>query len=185
MTITELGAIGEFVGAIVVVVTLIFLTRQIRQSTVQQKREETISVQRGQNEIISQFMDPMIGRAYVRTADGDLAVSVEDRMVGITWVVQYLNHFQIVYDLYHDGTLSRERYEIWERFAVGMVAPKGILSWWEEEAGKLAFSQDIRELIDRKLRDSANPPTRMNEHWTHFTTEAWNDSSGRNGEPGS
>jgi hypothetical protein len=185
MTITELGAIGEFVGAIVVVVTLIFLTRQIRQSTVQQKREETISVQRGQNEIISQFMDPMVGCAYVRTADGDLAVSIEDRMVAITWVLQYLNHFQIVYDLFHDGTLSRERYEIWERFAVGIVAPKGISAWWEEEDGKLAFSQDIRELIDRKLCDRANPPTPMNEHWTHFTTQAWNDNSGRSGKPGS
>ncbi len=33
MTIMELGAIGEFIGAIVVVVTLIYLAIQMRQNT--------------------------------------------------------------------------------------------------------------------------------------------------------
>ena len=34
-TIQDLGAIGEFVGAFAVVVTLIYLTLQVRQSTAQ------------------------------------------------------------------------------------------------------------------------------------------------------
>ncbi len=33
MTLTELGALGEFVGAIAVVVTLVYLAIQIRQNT--------------------------------------------------------------------------------------------------------------------------------------------------------
>ena len=33
MTIMELGALGEFVGAIAVVITLIYLTLQLRQNT--------------------------------------------------------------------------------------------------------------------------------------------------------
>ena len=33
MTIIELGALGEFVGAIAVVATLVYLTAQIRHST--------------------------------------------------------------------------------------------------------------------------------------------------------
>ncbi|NIU08761.1 hypothetical protein GWN42_09780, partial [candidate division KSB1 bacterium] len=33
MTLTELGAIGEFVGGIAVVLTLVYLAVQIRQST--------------------------------------------------------------------------------------------------------------------------------------------------------
>ena len=177
MTITELGAIGEFIGSIVVIVTLIYLARQVRQNTAQQKREETISVQRGQNEVIAHLMNPEVARAYVRAADGDIPASVEDRMLAVTWVLQYLNHFQIVYDLFHDGTLDRERYEIWEGFAVSMIAPKGIRTWWEAEAGKLAFTRQVRDLIDRKLHDTANPPTPFNEMWTHFTTQAWNAES--------
>ena len=173
MTITELGAIGEFIGSIVVIVTLIYLARQVRQNTVQQKREETVSVQRGQNEVIGHFLDPAIARAYVRTADGDIPVSVEDRMVATTWVLQYLNQFQIVYDLFHDGTLDQERYELWEGFAVSIVAPKGIRRWWDEESGKLAYTREIHELIDQKLNDAVKPATPINEMWTHFNSQGW------------
>jgi hypothetical protein len=58
MTIVELGALGEFFGSIVVVVTLVYLAIQVRQNTAHQKREETVSIQRGQNAVFSQMSDP-------------------------------------------------------------------------------------------------------------------------------
>ncbi len=47
MTVIELGALGEFLGSIVVMFTLIYLAVQVRHNTAQQKREETVSIQRG------------------------------------------------------------------------------------------------------------------------------------------
>ena len=44
MTIFELGALGEFVGAIAVVGTLIYLAVQIRQNTLQ-IRDNVLSLQ--------------------------------------------------------------------------------------------------------------------------------------------
>lgn len=44
-----IGAVGEALGSIAVLVTLIYLAIQIRQNTAQQKREELISIQHGQN----------------------------------------------------------------------------------------------------------------------------------------
>jgi hypothetical protein len=43
MTISELGSIGEFVGAIGVVVTLIYLAYQIRQNTTQLKQNASMA----------------------------------------------------------------------------------------------------------------------------------------------
>ena len=40
MTIMELGALGEFIGSIGVIVTLFYLAVQIRQNTAQQKKIE-------------------------------------------------------------------------------------------------------------------------------------------------
>jgi hypothetical protein len=173
VTITELGAIGEFVGAIVVIATLVYLSIQVRQNTAQQKREETISVQRGQNEVIRHLMDPDIAGAYVRAADGDIPVSGRDRTVAITFVLLYVIQFQIVYDLHKDGNLQSDRYDLWEGFAVSIVAGKGIRRWWDEESGRLAFTSPVRDLIDQKLRDTANPPLPIREMWSHFDAEAW------------
>ena len=58
MIIIELGAIGEFVGSIVVTVMLVYLAVQVRQNTAQQMREETVSITRGQNQVIAQLTDP-------------------------------------------------------------------------------------------------------------------------------
>ena len=38
MTIMELGAIGEFIGSIAVLATLVYLALQVRKNTAQQKR---------------------------------------------------------------------------------------------------------------------------------------------------
>ncbi|MHC4138091.1 MAG: hypothetical protein ACYS0K_24390 [Planctomycetota bacterium] len=173
MTIVELGALGEFFGSIVVVVTLVYLAIQVRQNTAHQKREETVSIQRGQNAVVSQMSDPDLVRAWVRTADGDIPASVEDRSRAIIWVIQYLNQFQIVYDLYHDGTLDAERYELWESIAISIVACRGIRTWWEAESGKLGFMPKVRARIDQKLPDTTDPPIPWNKVWSIFTTEAW------------
>lgn len=177
MTIIELGAFGEFIGSILVMLTLVYLAVQVRQNTAQQKREETVSIQRGQNQVIAQLGDPAMVRAYVRAADGDIVATVEDRSRAITWVIQYLNHFQIVYDLHHDGTLDEERYQLWEMWAVRIVASKGIQEWWEAESGKLGFMPEVRALIDRKLADTVDPPIPLNKTWSIFTTEAWDSSA--------
>jgi hypothetical protein len=93
------------------------------------------------------------------------------------WVIQYLNHFQIVYDLYHDGTLGEERYRLWEMWAIRMVASKGLRHWWDAESGKEGFMPEVRDLIDRKLDDPVDPPIPLNETWSIFTTAAWESSA--------
>ena len=175
MTLADLGALGEFISSLAVILTLGYVALQIRQNTAQQTREETLSIQHGQNSVIAQLMDPVVMRAYVRAADGNLSASVEDRAQAIIWVLQYLNHFQIVYDLYHNGSLEEERYKLWEGFAVGMVASKGIRAWWDGESGRLAFIPRVRDLIDERLNDTENPPAPITEMWSVFSSDAWRD----------
>jgi len=177
MTVTELGSLGEFIGSIVTIGTLVYIAIQVRQNTAQQKREETVSIQHGQNSVMAQMQDPLNARAYARMAAGDGVASTADRARRtIIWLIQYLNHFQIVHDLHEDGNLDDERYRLWEGFAIRLVAPKGIREWWDGESGKLAFMPEVRDLIDQKLEDKADPPLPMNEMWSIFAAEAWEEN---------
>jgi hypothetical protein len=171
-----IGAVGEVLGAIGVIATLAYLAIQIRQNTSQQKREELVSIQHGQNTVIAQLRDPRVFGAYVRTAGGRDS-SIEDRGTSFAWVVQYLNHFQVVHDFYRSGSLDEEQYQLWAGFAVAIVAPVGIRRWWEGEDGRLAFHSEVREMIDQRLNDAANPPLPLTEMWTQFSPEAWESVS--------
>lgn len=177
MTITELGALGEFVGSILTLATLVYLAIQIRQNTAQQKREELVSIQHGQNEVVGQLRDPLVFGGYVRAASGK-APSIEDHGVSFAWVVQYLNHFQIVHDFYRSGSLDEEQYQLWAGFAAAVVAPPGIRRWWEEENGRLAFHSEVRDMIDRRLQDEANPAISLTDMWTVFSPDAWERAAG-------
>ena len=172
MTLGELGAIGEFFGSILTLVTLVYLATQIRQNTAQQKREELLSIQHGQNQVLSQMMDPKTIGAWVRgSADPD--ASAEDRAVAVMWVIQYLNHFQVVDDLHRNGAIDEESYQLWAGYAVGMLVPEAMRRWWTEEDGRLGFHSDVRELIDRRLADRDDPPVSVLEMWSAWNPEEW------------
>ncbi len=157
---------------IAIVVTLIYLSTQIRQNTAQQKREELVSIQHGQNAVVSQLQDPRVMGGYVRTA-AERNPSIQDRAACFSFVVQYLNHFQVVHAIHKNGALDDEQYQLWARFAVAITAPKGVQQWWYEENGRLGFQQEVRDLIDGRLEDRANPPVPITEMWGQFDGDEW------------
>ena len=55
LTITELGALGEFLSSVVTLVTLVYPAVQIRMNTAQQESEEMIPIQHGQNRVIARL----------------------------------------------------------------------------------------------------------------------------------
>ena len=180
MTIEQLGAIGEFVGSLLTLVTLAYLAVQVRQNTAQQRREEIVAIHHGQNDVVRQLQDPAVIGGYVRTAT-EMSPSIEDRGASFSWVVQYLNHFQIVHEIHKAGGISDEHYELWKGFAVAIVAPSGIQLWWDGENGRMGFHSDVREAIDAALRDEANPPVPLTEMWTQFMGPAWAEAASRGG----
>jgi len=175
MNVQDLGSIGELIAAIATLATLIYLAVQIRQNTAQQRREELVSIQHGQNTIVTQLRDPAVIGGYVRTAE-ERNPSIEDKAAAFSWVVQYLNHFQIVEELHRNGVLGEEQFDVWTAVAVSIVAPKGIWRWWNEEGLRLGFHSEVRELIERKISDADNPPVPITELWSAFSPEAWNQS---------
>ena len=57
MTIQDWGAVSEIVGAIAVIITLIYLAVQIRQNTSQIRNEGHARITESYNEILSQLLD--------------------------------------------------------------------------------------------------------------------------------
>ena len=76
MTVIELGALGEFIGSIVVMLTLIYLAVQVRQNTAQQKREETVSIQRTGLEAALRIGSKLVLASLLASKPGVLALAM-------------------------------------------------------------------------------------------------------------
>ena len=94
MNIMELGAIGELVGAIAVIGSLLYLALQVRQGTEQARQTNLIErgranreMQRGVNEIYLGALDSEIQRIYSAALTNFTSISNHDKKAGRLGVV--------------------------------------------------------------------------------------------------
>ena len=78
MTLLELGALGEFVGAIVVVVTLGYLAVQIRQSTHQMEENRKLALAQ-----TYQMRADALQEMLVRAAESDRIGPIITKLTGL------------------------------------------------------------------------------------------------------
>jgi hypothetical protein len=140
-----LGAVGEVVGAIAVVVTLLYLTVQLRQNT----RTVEHSIQRGVHEDAAEWMyklveNPELTELYRSGLRGD-DLSSNDRLrfafllslMFLHWDHAYTSGaFDVVNNANIPGILAR---------------PGGAASWEMATSGYMALNPDFVEHVNRLL----------------------------------
>ncbi len=169
MSIMELGALGEFVGAFAVVATLIYLALQIRQNSamLEQNHEfSRASILQGSNVMYSTFRglvagDAGLARIYSRALseealEDDEAIRFEAYLeMYFAWVETLLNHLPT-------GLLFAEFKDMSEMDALANLKPyilkvlrtKVGASWWQSELTRANFTPSLIRLIDTFLRES-------------------------------
>ena len=90
-----IGAIGEIIGAILVLITLIFLSSQLRQNTIALQQQSSRSSASALQQVSASMMDPNVSgnvsKAYAEI-DPDLSISQTVQLEHM--MMQYLLVFQ-------------------------------------------------------------------------------------------
>jgi hypothetical protein len=168
MTIMELGALGEFVGAIAVVVTLAYLAVQIRQNTHAMDEAKRIALaqtyQMRANELQdmlvraaeSEFISPIITKLTEAGYPED--VTSLDQLTPVErgrfrqWQIAQQTHWDNMYYQYQQGFLDDEYYRDSFRERVRRLAP--VWRALNVTGNRRSFEQEI----ERILRDTPSPP---------------------------
>ena len=158
MTIEDLGNIGEFVGSIAVLVTLVYLAIQVRQSTEQARDNAADIRQTGLGQIfemhskhrffIASSIDNSrmvkIGLANYDALDDDERHQFDYFMWDVTWT------YVVTWSRFKDGVLSQEVWDASFADYVGhWVGQSGGVAWWRTTAH--TFPSDFKLLVDRAL----------------------------------
>ncbi len=146
-----LGAIGEIVGAMGVIATLIYLAIQIRQNTQQQKKYELASqadavnasaeaVRDARRDI---YQDPELCEIWIKGMSHPDKLT-ENEYTRYRLLIQ--NALDGIWDIHSRTTVSGVSAEIWE--SVGMKAVQRVIS---TQGGRMVWSQ-FREAYPNKFR---------------------------------
>jgi hypothetical protein len=144
------GAIAELLGAIAVIVTLVYLAIQIRQnsSVVRTSNYWQLTGQMGEfsNQLAA---DPELLAIYQNGLRSYADLSGLDRGRFHMLLSTLFTKFQVMVQLQRRGQLDRELYEEqFAGFAILLESP-GIREWWAEE-GRW-FAAPFRSYIDRRI----------------------------------
>jgi len=149
MTLADLGSLGEFVGSIAVVVTLILLLLELRTNT--KTLESNAS-----SELAGQ-MAAWHGRAanntdILRVFDLGISNSLVDPIdvARFKWfAAEYLLLCQSAYFRHQRGQLTDETWESYLAAVLGFLDVEVMIDSWEKN--EVAYSQSYRDYINQAL----------------------------------
>ena len=161
MTIIELGALGELVGAVAVVATLVYLAVQIRQNTRSMEESKRLALAQTyqmradalQSMLVraadSQYIGPLITKLTQQGYPEDVSaldrLSPEERGRFRQWQIAQQTHWDNMFYQYQQGFLDEEYYCDSFRERVARLAPT-----WKAlgvSGSRKSFTDEVERLL--------------------------------------
>ena len=146
-----IGAVGEVLGAIGVIVTLGYLALQIRQNTDSLRATSELGLSQQSADWMSRMAaDPELSRIYDAASDDPTTLTPEE-LSRFRWVIGEL--FMIYeghYQLYRRGHITESSWKGKDRVMQGFLRNPLIEEWWTMRM--TPFSDEFYDYIDERRR---------------------------------
>jgi hypothetical protein len=142
-----LGAIAELVGAVSVLVTLLYLARQIRQNreSVESASAETV-LSNISNALQNAASSSQVSNVILSGSENIGVLTEQERGQFLFWMYSY---FRILEQGYHHYLTKNFTSSIWEghaRHAQTLLSTPGVMKYWELR--REVFSPEFQKYID-------------------------------------
>ena len=132
MSLQDLGAIGELVGGIAVIITLIYLALQIRQNTAVVKTTNYLNLSRDSDDFSRMIaQNKELNDLYLKGSENFNALSSNDQS-RFNMIMSLLIHpYQSMFEVKNRGHIDEEL--MLNSFAIlsTLLQRPGVLQWWE------------------------------------------------------
>ena len=144
MTIQDWGAIGEIVGAIGVVLSLVYLARQIRH---QSDVSKVTSYHQAIEQIVKSAGEPDFPRLRMKIESGE-ALSPEERARADVLATMFLYSHEILLHLYRKGQVDEGLWQNIMENNLGYLTSDMMLPLLRARTGPI--SRDLLDLVEQR-----------------------------------
>ncbi|MFK7865129.1 MAG: hypothetical protein AB8B95_12995 [Pseudohongiellaceae bacterium] len=149
-----LGAIAELLGAIGVIVTLLYLSKQIRHNSTQLEGSSTVAVHEYQKSMSEELCaNPDLWNTVKKSnLDWD-TLTEEEQANASLWNLKEAGFWEMTYRLHKQGALDQTVYDSKEDYYLKLYQAPGRRKWWDENA--VILSKDFYNDMTFKLNEAA------------------------------
>ena len=148
-----IGAIGEIIGASAVVISILYLSVQIRQNS---RVSKAVAIQSWATAAALEksviFSDPDLAALILRASIADGDSDLTDKLRVQTYFIQLFNTFELLFFQRENGTVDNKFFEGKATAYLDMMSATGIRSFWEDTR-LTHFDERFRLYIDQELRN--------------------------------
>ena len=157
MTLEDLGNLGDFVGGLAVIATLLYLAVQVRQNTriLRTSAEQTADPIAA---IANIAQSPENAAVYHRGLADPSELSDEERTHFYLMMASSFYVLHQGYRAYQLGTQTAETWQWQSRALKFYAAQPGVRTWWRKQGqGLFAPDSEFWALVDSEVRKHAEP----------------------------
>lgn len=149
MDLNQLAQLGEFVGGVAVLVTLVYLAVQVREVKVANRSAAGDETARSWRENLSRLMDNV--DVFQAGATGMASLRGEDALRFVPLIQYIMAYFENFHGKYRDGVVDRDEWERLDQILVWYFSWPGVVECWAatEAQYRPEFVAHIRELLRR------------------------------------
>jgi len=147
MTIQEMGALGEMIGGIAVVISLIYVGLQIRQNSNSVRAASQVALRQLGTEITSQIAAPDMARIYVQGLKDLSPLPAEDRVRFHSLMLSMFGVYEAYYFHGYYGIIPRELQPSHNQALFHLGKP-GVKQWWDG-GGRGQFNDKFVKFLEQ------------------------------------
>jgi len=158
MTLQDLGNLGDFIGGVAVIVTLVYLALQVHQNN-RLLRANTSSVRAASSIAINERLvgvnqsligDPSLAQIFVRELSSPGSIEGADRVRLDALLQSMFISFENILKLAHAGTIGPNDWEPWSRHLRNWLRNPAVRAWWNRQQSPFGedFARHVRALLD-------------------------------------
>ena len=142
-----IGAVGEIIGALAVVASLLYLGRQMREGARATRAETELEAARMWSDFHSRVAhSPDMSSIWDRGHRDSTALTEEDRQRFVWLVAEYVFLVEGLFKQYERGFLSADSWDQHERTLIGLFDNPLVKNWWSSKVSP--YSRDFVSHVD-------------------------------------
>ncbi len=160
-----LGNLGEFIGAIVIIATLIYLAMQVKQNTNALHAQSRQSVLAGsQAELLALTENPNIHTSIVKKEP----LTQEEHVKLHGWLTAAMRLREFSWLQYQSKVIDEVQWSTEVNVIKAILQPERTRAWWES-LGRNLFGAAFAEFVDELLQDqpTTNEVFELATDWTN------------------
>lgn len=160
MTLVEFGAVGELLGGIAVIFSLVYVGLQVKQSADASRSATAQAFARQYSDLNQMIADPKLGEIFVRGLE-DLSGLSPGEQASFTSVLSAISRaLESFYFQQLKGELDSRLFEGWFIQYLDLHANPGVAEFWGMR--KHQYSVEFVEYLDQRLVDRVARPLYLN-----------------------